>query len=494
MMNARHAREIATATALLIGALAMATLLPGCSTQYNGAMGGPKKDEPRIMTKEAQAQLAAAKAAEAEEAKKKDAWAHGPRASRDIATGMPTSATAPTPSSAPVAAAPAPTSPQRIEFSSPGELSQGSDGAAAPIASSQRDRVRGMTLFGSVPDPQPKRTGAAAADNISQVTYTTEGADFDPAIDPAGAWIVYASTQHRQTSDLYIKRVNGTAVTQLTDDPANDVMPAVSPDGKRVAFASDRSGTWNIYVVDINGGQPVQITSEPTHNLHPSFSRDGRQIVYCTYGAQSGQWELVVVDIERPAVKRYIGTGLNPTWSPVADKILFQRARERGTRWFSVWTLDLENGEGLRPTEIAASSNAAVITPRWSPDGKHVVFSTVVDPAADQNNRPAQADVWIAAADGSGRVNLTRSTNITNLQPIWSRDGTIYFVSNRSKNSVENVYALRPDRAIQNVVQAAAGGTWRDPVTPAQAAAPTAAPSPAPQQNAAVMVEPPTEP
>jgi TolB protein len=191
----------------------------------------------------------------------------------------------------------------------------------------------------------------------------------------------------------------------------------------------------------------VQLTSDATDDVHPSFSPDGRHLVYCSRGSQSGQWELVVVDVEAPSTKRFIGYGLLPTWAPTGNKIVFQKSRERGSRTFSVWTVDYANGEGIRPTEIAASSNAAVITPSFSPDGNHIVFCTVVDLAADETQRPQQADIWVIGADGTGRANLTHSP-FANLQPVWAKDGSIYFVSNRGSQGRENIYAVRPDRAI----------------------------------------------
>lgn len=351
------------------------------------------------------------------------------------------------------------------QFNTPAETD-----AAATLATNP---MRPLSLFGQIASGEPERASALdSPDSIRRVTFAAEGADFDPHLDPTGQWLVYASTQHRKTSDLYLKRVEGSAVTQLTNDPGNDVMPVFSPDGKRIAFASDRSGNWDIYVMDVAGGQPVQVTNDATDDIHPSFSPDGKQLVYCSHGAQSGQWELVVVDIDNPATKRFIGYGLLPNWSPVENKIVFQRSRERGTRWFSVWTLDYVNGEGVRPTEIAASSNAAAITPNWSPDGKRLVFCTVMDPSSDTQSRPRQADVWIIAADGTGRTNLTHSP-FANLQPVWARDGGIYFVSNRSKDGTENIYAIRPDRAVQ-VAQSVK-------VTPT-----AAAPAPAAARSAAV--------
>ena len=161
----------------------------------------------------------------------------------------------------------------------------------------------------------------------------------------------------------------------------------------------------------------------------------------------------MVVDLENPASKHFIGPGLFPTFSPTDDRILFQRARERGTRWFSLWTMDLVNGEGMRPTEIAASANAALITPTWSPDGKHIAFCTVLDPSTEDHARPTQADIWIIGSDGTGRSNLTHSP-FANLEPVWAHDGTIYFSSNRGKDGTENVWSIRPDRAMQVVVTA----------------------------------------
>jgi len=318
-------------------------------------------------------------------------------------------------------------------------------------ASSTGVSVSPLGLYGQLPQIDGSTLPESpldSPDNLRQVTFASEGADFDPDIDPTGTLLAYASTQHRATADIYIKRVSGTALTQLTNDPANDVMPTFSPDGKRVAFASDRTGNWDIYMVDITGGQAVQLTNDTTHDLYPSFSPDGKQLVYCTHGAQSGQWELVVIDVENPAVKRFIGYGLFPDWSPQDNRILFQRARERGTRWFSLWTVELVNGEGVRPTEIAVSSNAAAITPTWSPDAKHIAFSTIVAPDSDTSSQPTQADIWIINSDGSGRSNLTNS-KFANLHPVWATDNSIYFVSNRGKDAQENIWAIRPDRAIR---------------------------------------------
>ena len=306
-----------------------------------------------------------------------------------------------------------------------------------------------LGLYGQIDrKPEPYSSPMDGIDNIHRVTIADEGADFDPDIDSTGRFMVYASTRHRERADIYIKRIGATAITQLTTDPANDVMPVFSPDGQQVAFASDRGGNWDIYLMDVRGGQAMQLTNDPTDEIHPSFSHDGSKLVYSSFSSTSGQWEMVIVDVANPATRKYVGHGLFPTWSPTEDKVLFQRARERGTRWFSVWTMEIVDGDAGPMTEIAASANAAVITPDWSPDGKRVVFCTVIDPGADEHIRPAQADVWVMNADGTGRARLTGG-RFANLQPAWSPEGSVFFVSDRSADGVDNVWAMRPDRAIQ---------------------------------------------
>lgn len=299
--------------------------------------------------------------------------------------------------------------------------------------------------------------------NTARVSFSEEGADFDPCVSRDGNKIVFASTQHRSTADLYIKRVNSKTVTQLTSGGSDNVMPDISPDGERIAFATNRNGSWDVFVMPITGGQAVQITSDATDELHPTWSPDGTQLVYCKLGETSGRWEMWVAQVQNPSSPTFIGYGLFPHWCPIAgtgadgaDKILFQLSRERGNRTFGLWTLDFGSGVAGNPTEVSSEPNKAFINPTWSPDGQWICFAEIPSAGAAATNEgmtgktssrlPAIASLWMVGADGTGKVNLVGG-NGASLMPAWGSDGTIYFVSNRG--GAENIWSLNSAGAIK---------------------------------------------
>jgi Tol biopolymer transport system component len=280
--------------------------------------------------------------------------------------------------------------------------------------------------------------------SLTQVSFAMEGADFDPEVDPSGTWIVYASTQHDARADIYRKQIDGRTQVQLTRDDADDVMPAISPDGRNIVFASNRSGNWDIWMMSINGGAATQLTSEADHELHPGFSPDGRHVAYCRQNDYSGRWEIWTFDITRPGARSYVCDGLFPQWSPEPGRntLLFQRPRERGSRLFGIWTIDVDDGRGASPTEILSSSEAAIMHPSWSPDGRSICFCSVSLPPAGSALWPEQANIWLVKVDGTQRVSLTTS-RFRNTQPTWSGDGRIYFVSDRG--GADSLWSIQAD-------------------------------------------------
>jgi TolB protein len=299
------------------------------------------------------------------------------------------------------------------------------------------------------------QTPRGGGSNLSQVSFSMEGADFDPNVSRDGTQIVFASTQHRETADLFIKNVDSRVVTQITNDSANDVMPKLSPDGGRIAFCSNRSGNWDIYVMPTTGGKAVQITSSAADDLHPTWSPGGNQLAFSRLGEVSGQWELWVTDVGNTGVARFIGYGLFPEWCPVAgtgaagaDRIAYQKSRERGDRAFGIWTVDYSGGQAGNTTEIASSPTAACINPAWSHDGKWIAYATVPNPRAwakSTDSRPASADLWIVDINGNSRISLTAGSAV-NLMPSWGPHEQLFFVSDRG--GVDNIWAMDTGKVI----------------------------------------------
>lgn len=352
-----------------------------------------------------------------------------------------------------------------------------SDPTAAPVNGAADPRAISTGPL-TQPGMQPMGEGA---EGLMHVTFAPEGADFDPCVSRDNSFMVFASTQHRATADIYSKSITGRTITQLTSDPGHDIMPAISPDGRRIAFCSNRNGNWDIFVMSARGGQAVQLTSDPTQELHPSWSPDGSKIVFCRLGQMSGRWEIWVMDAANAQSSEFIGFGMFPQWCPKSgtamggkDKILFQRSRERGGRAFSIWTIDYKAGDAGSPTEIASSTTAAYINANWSPDAQHIVFAAVENPSAAPTSatQGTISELWMVNVDGTGRVNLTTGGKFMNLMPCWGPDNKIYFVSDRS--GIPNVWAIGTDKAVQ-----AASGFPASPVKSDVANVPEAETAPA---------------
>ncbi len=335
------------------------------------------------------------------------------------------------------------------------------DPFAAPPASN-------VNVFGELDGQGPSVFTVGGKAGFSQHTYVDEGYDADPHLSPDGKLLLFSSTRHSMHPDLYMQKVDGLAVTQITSDPGDDAFPTFNSDQSRIAFASNRAGNWDIYVMDVDGNNVEQVTRTLSQDIHPTFSPDGSKLAYCSLGSRSGQWELWVVEL-KTLERKMIGYGLFPEWNPQADRdvIAFQRARQRGTRWFSAWTLQLIDGEAKNVTEIAFSTNAAIVAPSWNADGTKLAFATIIDPtaadpgqtgAAPQAGRQSKGtsqDIWTVNADGTDRKRLTDGRGV-NATPTWGPDGKVYFVSDRG--GAESIWSTAGQGKTMTATGTATGG------------------------------------
>lgn len=296
-------------------------------------------------------------------------------------------------------------------------------------------------------DSQPVFTAPVRADADrpygawNRITEGSVGEDRFPAPFPDGRGLVFSSSRHSHSHKLYYRQDDGGRVLrQISHGPGDDIYPAVAPDAERIVFASNRSGDWRLYLASgLEDRSPRRLSDEEVTEIHPSWSSDGRSVVYARLSPVSGEWEIWIREIDGPA--RRITAGLFPELHPHADRVVFQRPRRRGEMWYSIWTVELD---GTRETEIVSGRNYGATNPSWSPDGDWIVYGTVSpsteDPAAT-DRRPRGNDLYVIRADGLHERRLTFQ-DTPEWNPIWSRDGWIYFCAKQSGETA--VWRVRP--------------------------------------------------
>jgi DNA-binding winged helix-turn-helix (wHTH) protein len=192
--------------------------------------------------------------------------------------------------------------------------------------------------------------------------------------------------------------------------------PALSPDGRSVAFVSDRDGHYNIYVGLLNGANPVKITDDPNLKTTPCWSPDGTEIAYARLN-DSGIWDIWRVPALGGTSRRFVLNASDPAWS-------------RDGRWFAyrksstaaIWISDAsgQNGRELARAQNELFGNSG---PRFSPDGREVAYAASLGGPS--------GELEIVDVD-SGKVRRVTHDAALVLSPAWSANGRfIYFASSR---------------------------------------------------------------
>ncbi len=284
---------------------------------------------------------------------------------------------------------------------------------------------------------------------VEQNTFTEVGGDYDPAVHPDGSRIIYASTYHDKIPELYVKTTRGATVTRLTNTSWAEIQPCFSPDGTEFAYATNRRGNWDIAVRGLDSSRDVRpIThSMKTDEIAPCFHPTQPWIAFSTFSIREGKWVIAAKHLKTGQL-RYLGHGLYPKFSPDGSKIAFQRARTRSPRWYSIWTIDVDDElNASNATEVVSSPKWAAINANWSPDGRYLVFATVHESPLAQHKRRVLSgdDIWIVNLEGQDLIKLT-DTEEPESHPVWSRNAAgknrVYFCS--MMKGPRNIWSLTP--------------------------------------------------
>lgn len=269
---------------------------------------------------------------------------------------------------------------------------------------------------------------------------------------PAGGnLVVFASNREDNNFEIYRIAGNGADLRRLTADRINnDLAPAVSRDGKHIAWqkeivAADGSVTSvEIWVMDVDGQNQHVVVRNGAENLNPSWAAGDSTLVY--ESRVPGNSDIFRVSLAG-------GSAVNLTSNPFADqyprvspdgtKILFQSNRALN---FDIYVMNMD-GSGVRNLTANPADDRFA---SWAPDGAHVVWSRFTD----------SFDIFVMAADGSGQHPVI-ATAFEETNPSVSPDGaSLVYQTNRYPRSSLEIAAIDGGLA-----RALTGGASRPPVS-----------------------------
>jgi len=243
------------------------------------------------------------------------------------------------------------------------------------------------------------------------------------SISPDGEFVVYDAPQTAAGAarDIFIVRTDGSDDRRLVEHSANDADPVWTPDGTRVLFASDRSGSMDVWSVPVVGGA-AQGEAEVVHrNIGRMTLRGltdtGSYFYYATVGTVDVyQAELAADAVRNPVTvaSSYAGSNISSSWSPDSRHIAY--VSRRGLIGFDrlSMTLVIRDVQSGDQREFTPKMSGFMVGP-WSPDGRYVLIG-----GSDLNDRPGGH-----AIDTESGADTALSQGL-GVRPDWRPDGRLW--------------------------------------------------------------------
>jgi serine/threonine protein kinase len=219
------------------------------------------------------------------------------------------------------------------------------------------------------------------------------------------------------------------SVRQTTDFPGHEMFPSLSVDGRTLLYASNERGNMDIYRLRVGGSNPANLTADHVgDDYDPAMSPDGERIAFVSERDGGG---IFIMGATGESPRRISDVGYDPAWSPDGGSIVYTTERVTNpygrTGYGLLWVVDLTTGERRRldtsgPDGDMNGNSADAVEPAWSPDGKRIAYWAV---------NSGRRDIFSIAAEGGDRVALTDDV-FSDWNPFWSADSrTIHFISDR---------------------------------------------------------------